>query len=386
MNTSKKLASVGGGIGGLTLAIALQRRGYSVTLYEQAGDIRPVGAGLVLAANAMKAFAALGIDKDILDSGKMLRSLLIKDETGAVLTATDAESVSKKFGAASNFAIHRADLHHVLSQHIEPGTIVLGKVCKHFEQTPIGISLLFEDGSVALADYIIASDGIHSIFRKQLVENSTPRYAGYTCWRAVIDNVPAKVNRDETSETWGPGARFGIVPLAHDRLYWFACVNAPFNSTQMRQSGVHELRQYFKAFHEPIQDILQSTTDDQLIWGDIVDLRPLNRFAFDNIVLMGDAAHATTPNMGQGACMAVEDAVILSNCMANHDDFAVSFREFESKRLMRTRKITTGSWRIGRVAQWRNPLLVKLRNAVVRATPPRVTEKQMHFLYDITFQ
>jgi 2-polyprenyl-6-methoxyphenol hydroxylase-like FAD-dependent oxidoreductase len=101
---------------------------------------------------------------------------------------------------------------------------------------------------------------------------------------------------------------------------------------------------------------------------------------------MGDAAHATTPNMGQGACMAVEDAVILSNCMANHDDFAVSFREFESKRLMRTRKITTGSWRIGRVAQWRNPLLVKLRNAVVRATPPRVTEKQMHFLYDITFQ
>jgi len=385
VSETRKYAVVGGGIGGLTLAIALQRKGLQVTMYEQAPQFRPLGAGLALAVNAMKAFGALGIDNEILHAGKVLKKLTIKDQKGNILTQTDAEKISRKLGVVNNFAIHRGDLHNVLLQQLKTDTVVLGKACVDFEQSPNGVVLHFEDGSREEADYVIACDGIHSVFRKKLVPQSEPRYAGYTCWRAVIDNMPPAVNSDETSETWGPGCRFGIVPLTRNRLYWFACVNAPASDRVMKGFEVDDLLSYFGNFHPPVKEIISHTRNDQLIWGDIIDLRPLDNFAFGNIVLMGDAAHATTPNMGQGACMAIEDAVILANCLTRTTDPEAAFKQFESVRLPRTKKIVNGSWRLGRVAQIENPLLIWLRNAAVRATPPNVAEKQMQFLHEITF-
>ena len=380
-----KYAVVGGGIGGLTLAIALQRKGLQVTVYEQTPQVKPLGAGLALAVNAMKAFRELGIDNEVLHAGKALKKLTIKDLKGNILTETDAEKISKKLGVVNNFTIHRGDLHEVLLQQLHPDTVVLGKACVDFEQRADGITMQFQDGSKDEADYVIACDGIHSVFRKKLVPRSEPRYAGYTCWRAVIENVPSTVNREETSETWGPGCRFGIVPLTHNRLYWFACVNAPANDQVMKNFDVDDLLSYFGKFHSPIPEIISATKNEQLIWGDIIDLKPLDKFSFGNIVLMGDAAHATTPNMGQGACMAIEDAVILANCLGRTPEPTIAFEEFESMRLPRTKKIVNGSWRLGQVAQIESPLLIWLRNAAVRATPSNVAEKQMRFLHEVTF-
>jgi 2-polyprenyl-6-methoxyphenol hydroxylase-like FAD-dependent oxidoreductase len=385
INTGKSFAIVGGGIGGLALAIAMQRNGYNVNVFENATEIRPLGAGLVLAANAMKALSSIGISDDVLAKGKVLRRLMIKSKEGKTLTLTDSEKITERFGMINNFTIHRADLHDVLIKHLAPDTLHLGKGCATFEQTDAGVKLFFHDGTTTKVDYLIACDGIHSVFRKKLLPGSQIRYAGYTCWRAVIDDVPSDFNFDETVETWGAGCRFGIVPLTQKRVYWFACLNAKANDPVMRASRVKDLLRHFAEFHDPVVQLLLRTRDEQLIWSDINDIAPIRRFAFGNISLMGDAAHATTPNMGQGACMALEDAAVMANCIEEYHTVEEAFKQFERKRIERTTKIVNTSWTLGKVAQFENPLLTSLRNTAIRFTPQSVAERQFKFLYEISF-
>jgi 2-polyprenyl-6-methoxyphenol hydroxylase-like FAD-dependent oxidoreductase len=383
--TAYKFAIVGGGIGGLTTAIALQRKGFDVTVYESAPVLKPLGAGLALAGNAVKALMEIGIGDEVLRAGKVMKTVCIKDDRGNTLVETDSEKLSTRFGTINNFTIHRADLHRILAGQLKPGTLLLNKSCADIKQSTSGVTLLFNDNTQAQADYLIACDGIHSVVRKKLLPESLPRYAGYTCWRAVIDDIPENVNMDETTETWGQGSRFGIAPLTGNRIYWFACLNAKANDPEMRSFGIPELLTHFSSYHSPVSSILKKTKKEQLIWGDIIDLKPLKKFAFGNIVLLGDAAHATTPNMGQGACMAIEDAAVLSNCLEEYVTIEEAFSKFEAKRIPRTTKIITTSRTLGEIAQWKNPLLTTLRNTLVRLTPPGVTEKQVRFLTDVSF-
>ncbi|MFZ6000160.1 MAG: FAD-dependent monooxygenase, partial [Bacteroidota bacterium] len=182
----------------------------------------------------------------------------------------------------------------------------------------------------------------------------------------------------------GSGARFGIVPLTNNRVYWFACLNAPANDTVMQSLGAEELLSIFKDFHQPIPQLLERTNDADIIWNDIIDLKPLKRFAFDNVLLLGDAAHATTPNMGQGACMAIEDACVLSNLLEKSANPRHAFVQFEQQTIARTTRIVNQSWMLGKVAQWENPLLVGVRNWLLSVTPQATTEKQFQFIYDVS--
>ncbi|HEY0744166.1 MAG TPA: FAD-dependent monooxygenase [Chryseosolibacter sp.] len=358
--TNKHFAIVGGGIGGLTLGIALQRKGFNVTIYEGAPSLKPLGAGLTLAGNAVKALIHIGIADPILQAGKILQAISIKDEKGNILTQTNAEQLSRKFGVINSFSIHRGDLQSILVNELKSDSLIAGKRLLDFNQTSSVVTLYFEDGTSATADYMIACDGIHSVVRKKLLPQSKTRYSGYTCWRAIIDDIPSTVNLEETSETWGKGSRFGIVPLANNKLYWFACINAQQNDPLLREYKIPDLVSEFSNYDSPVADILKQTKNEQLIWGDIIDLKPIKKFAFGRIVLAGDAAHATTPNMGQGACMAIEDAVVLTNCIEEYSTVEEAFLRFEEKRIERTTKIVNDSWTIGKVAQLENSLLTSL--------------------------
>ena len=386
MGRSERIAIVGAGIGGLSLAIALQRRGFSVDIFESAPAIKPIGAGLGLAGNAIKAFEAIGIHEQVISAGSVLKRLTIRNEEGSILAETDSEKISREYNVVDNFTIHRADLHAVLLSNIIPETLHLGRTCVDFSASEKSVILNFSDHPNFTADYVIACDGIRSVFRQKLLPRSKPRYSGYTCWRAVIDKLPPDVSLEETSETWGAGARFGIVPVNKKRLYWFACLNTKENDPVMRQYTVQDLLRHFGNFHKPIPDILSHTANEQLIWSDIHDVQPVDRFAFGNVLLLGDAAHATTPNMGQGACMAIEDAATLANLMARSHNVESSFQDFEHKRIARTTRIVNDSWRLGRVAQWKNPLLIQMRNALLRITPPSVAAKQVKFLQNVKFE
>ncbi|MGV3561433.1 FAD-dependent monooxygenase [Larkinella arboricola] len=382
MKNRHRFTIIGGGIAGLTTAIALRKIGIRATLFEAAPAVKAVGAGLALAANAVRAFQKLGIAEAVLPAGRVLDALVILDERGRTITRTDSRAVSRKYGT-DNFAIHRAALHQALLDQLTGSPIVLGKRAISIDQSNKGSLVYFDDGTVHQTDYLIVADGIHSAIRRQLLPDSQPRYAGYTAWRSVVDSTG--LNLTEATETWGPKGRVGVVPLADHKIYWFATANAPEKDPRFRAFTVRDLVEQFGDYHAPIPEIISRTKDENLLWNDILDLKPVSRYAFGNVVLLGDAAHATTPNMGQGACQAIEDAVVLADELATSDRVPDAFKRFEQRRLKRTHYIIENSRRIGQVAQWQNTVLATLRNGLFRLLPASVNERQLETLYKVDF-
>lgn len=373
-------AITGGGIAGLTAAIALQRIGINPFVFEAAPVTREIGAGIGLGANAFQALDRLGIGKEVSEVCRPLGLFTIYNERGKMLTRTDTFA---KYGAAENFAVHRAELLNILLSHVNPQNIYTNKRLKNFEQQGNKIQLHFTDGTVGEFDYLIGAEGIHSPTRKQLLPGSSIRYSGYTCWRAVID--VSKLPWDQSSETWGKKGRFGIVPLNKGKMYWYACVNTSQDNEKMKRYTVEDLLRQFGEFHHPVHEILEATKNDNLIHGDIIDLKPIHRYAFGNIVLIGDAAHATTPNLGQGACQGMEDAVILAQEVKKGGDMADAFSRFEQRRLKRTHMIVQRSRMIGKIAQSENALVITMRNVALKLTPEFIKEKELKKINAIDF-
>jgi 2-polyprenyl-6-methoxyphenol hydroxylase-like FAD-dependent oxidoreductase len=386
MSNKKDFAIIGGGIGGLTLAIAMRRKGLPVTVYEAAPKLKPLGAGLGLAGNAMKAFAEIGLDEEIMRVSHVLQQVSILNPRGKPLLVTDSKKISRAYGVVNNFTVHRADLHDVLLRGLPSDCVKLDKALMSLTPSGEGVTLTFRDGSIVEAGHVIGADGIHSAVRNQFLPNVTPRYAGYTAYRAVVDNPGPNFDFSVTSETWGSGARFGIVPLANGRVYWFACVNAPQNDPLMRSLTPNDLLTYFGDFHAPVPELIRRTPKENLLWNDIIDLPPISRFAFGKVLLIGDAAHATTPNLGQGACMAIEDAVVLANLVAASSSPEEAFVKFQEKRSPRTSRIVRDSWQLGKMAQLENPLLSGLRNIALKLAPPGLADKQFRFIYEVSFK
>jgi 2-polyprenyl-6-methoxyphenol hydroxylase-like FAD-dependent oxidoreductase len=374
------IAISGGGIAGLTTAIALQQIGLHPVIFEAAPVIREIGAGIGLGANAFKVLHYLGIDKEVMEAGRDLSTFIIYTEKGKVLSKTVP---GRHLHGPENFSIHRAVLHIILLSHVDPQSIRTNKRLVDVIQEGGKLQLRFSDWTAEWVDHLVAADGIHSIVRKKLLPGSSVNYAGYTCWRAIIDN--STLQWQQSSETWGRKGRFGIVPLQFNKMYWYACLNTPPGNEHMKKYTVQDLKRHFGHFHAPVAAILDLTKNEDLVHGDIIDLKPVNRFAFDNIVLIGDAAHATTPNLGQGACQAMEDAVVLAQEIKKNNDFSKAIRQFEQRRLKRTHMIARQSRFLGKIAQLENPLATGIRNALLRLTPESIKEKEMKKIFEVDF-
>lgn len=373
---------IGAGIGGLATAQALLRLGHRVRVYEAAAELREIGAGVVLGANAMRALDELGLHDAVRPVGTPLTTVSLYNERGRVLNRADTSSFTAQLGY-DNLAVHRADLQRELLRVLPPGVVQLGHRLARFEQTATHVTAFFENGAQATAEALVAADGIRSRVRLQLLPASRPRYAGYTCWRAVVRAGVPGLPTTGSSETWGRAGRFGLVPVADGRLYWFACVNSPAPDNPIYKAyQVVDLERRFAGFHAPIPQVLAATTDADLLWGDLYDLAPLASLAFSRVLLLGDAGHATTPNLGQGAGMAVEDAAVLARCLrAAPADVPAAFRAFDRQRRPRTRRIVEQSRQLGQLAQFTPSWLAPLRNAALAAVPDWVTRRQMAWLY-----
>ena len=374
----------GGGIAGLTAAIALQKEGYRIKVLERIKELKEVGAGLGLGANAWKGLARLGITKDLEMTCNLIKSTKLLDQKGDLLSKMDIDRLNEKYGVAY-FTVHRAELQKALVHNLQPGTLEFGKRMVHFEQNENGVTVYLEDGNMVKGDALIAADGIHSTIRKKCLPNIKPRYSGYTCWRAVVNVQKEMFFPEEFTETWGIKGRVGIVPLSNNQIYWFACVNAPLQSKHMSVFTTNDLFQLFQDYHSPIPEMIKLTKDENLIWNDIIDLKPIDRFAFNKILLIGDAAHATTPNLGQGAGQAIEDAIILSQVLENKRNIEEAFVAFEKIRIPKTKRIVDLSWRIGKAAQIDNRLLISLRNSVMRMLPSKIQENQLESVFHTDF-
>ena len=370
---------VGGGIGGLALAAALHKQGKEVRVLEAAPKLEPIGAGILLAHNAQAALAHLGVLEEIAPRGHALEQGRGYAHTGKALSTYGVAE-----GRRPWLSIHRGQLQQGLLAQANQERVTLHAAVTAVNMADNGVELLTQAGDQFTAQRVIAFDGIHSAVRQAVAPTIATRYAGYTCWRGVARGYRVP-NPTEFSESTGRGTRFGIVPLGKEETYWFACANAPRKSARHGAMGAADLlHEYFGDFHAPVPALLQHT--DQVYWGDIEDIPPPEKLHYGSVILAGDAGHATTPNLGQGAGMALEDAAVLFSLLQKDIAWEEVGRQFEALRLARTQWVTKNSWQFGKVAQWQNPVAVSLRNLITRATPSRVIEKQMRKLAQVQFE
>lgn len=365
---------IGGGIGGLCAAIALRQAGIDVTVFERVTEMQEVGAGLTLWTNAVRALQKLGLTDALQAIGTPCTRATIYSWQGTILSETPIDELLKKFKVAS-VGVHRADLQAVLLSMLAEGVVQPGTQCTGFTQNEKGVCAYFADGKEAWGDVLIGADGIHSVIRSQLFGQAKPRYAGYTAWRSVTSFQVEK--EGEEFETWGRGKRFGFVPLNNGRVYWFATRNMPQGRGDGAMGRKGEVLDLFRGWHEPIEALIKATEESAILRNNIYDRKPLHHWGEGRITLLGDAAHPMTPNMGQGGCQAIEDALVLAVCLRNASNMEAALRAYEEKRIKRTAAIVKRSRTIGRVAQWENPLACSIRDALLKRTPSDVLFKQL---------
>ena len=356
----RKALVIGGGIGGLATAIALIQIGFEVEVFERFAELHDVGAGLSLWANAIRALDYLGL-------GNAVRALALPETAGGIhtpagklLMRTSNAQLQAKFGDLS-VMVHRAELHDMLRMALGR-EIRLGMECVAVEEQSQGVRVRFRNGQEAQGDLLIGADGLHSQVRTHLHGPQPPRYAGYTAWRGV---VPFAANQLHPGETWGQGARFGQIPMPGNRVYWFATHNAPPGQRSPDGEKAALLR-IFGQWHAPIRALVEATPETAILRNDIYDRPPLKSWGRGCLTLLGDAAHPMTPNLGQGACQALEDAVVLAKQLRGTADIVTALRTYEAVRIPRTSMLVQQSQRIGWVGQWENAAAVAIRNFLVK--------------------
>lgn len=366
---------IGGGIGGLTTALALRQAGHNVQVFEQSPEIREVGAGLTLWHNAMFVLEQLGVADTIRQAGYPVGQGKLGTAQGQVLLQLNYSDFPQYTSIQQTIAIHRASLVQILGQALPPESIVLGARCATLYQTPKAVTIRLQDGREYQGDLVVGTDGIHSTVRQNLWGTPTPRYAGYTCWRG-ISSFPAW-NMNHAGEYWGRGERFGMISISQDRVYWFAVANAPQGQEYPLSQRKTEVLRRFGTWAWDIPAVIEATPAEAILHNDIIDLPPRRNWSQGRVVLSGDAIHPTTPNMGQGACMAIESALTLANHLQQRSSYTEAFRAFEAERYPRTSHITQRSRTIGWIGQWANPIACWFRQWIMQSMNPHKQIQQL---------
>ena len=374
-----KALIVGAGIGGLSSAIALRRRGIDAVVFERATELQEVGAGIAIAANAMKALDSLGLTDALQEIGVSPKFYGIRSWRGEVLSRVSVSELEERVGAHS-VAAHRADLQMTLLRGLEEagGEVELGARCVGFEQDESQVTTLFADDRKEYGDLLVGADGLRSTVRAGLLGDGPPRYAGYTAWRAVVGEERGLMPEGVGIESWGKGLRFVCARIGRGLVYWAAAKNSPEREGDRSGGGTKDdLLKDFRGWHAPIEALIGATDEDAILHTDIFDREPAHRWGEGRATLLGDAAHPMTPDLGQGACQAIEGAVTLMGCLdEQRADVVSALRLYEARRIRRTAAIVRRSRRLGRVAQLENVLLCRLRDALLKATPNRMLMKQ----------
>ena len=357
---------IGGGIGGLTAASALRRRGIDAQVFESSPELRDVGAGISLWPNAVKALRKLGLREPLKSISVAGVDSALRRWDGTFLARISARELERRFGGGM-VILHRAELLALLARSAGFANIHLGHALWDIDTNGAGVSVSFTNGASAHGDVLIGADGLHSVVRRWLGYLKPVRYSGYTAWRAV---VPFDHSLLFPAETWGPGRRFGAFPVQGNRVYWFATSNAAEGEEDDSGAGPRALLlSLFEGWHEPIEDLIQAAEDSSILRNDIYDADPLAEWGRGRVTLLGDAAHPMTPNLGQGACQAIEDALEVAACLADEADMEKALEDYQKRRIARTTSIVLASRRFGRIAQIEDPFLCRLRDTALQWTP-----------------
>ncbi|WP_312510381.1 FAD-dependent monooxygenase [Chryseobacterium culicis] len=367
------ISIIGAGIGGLTLGNVLKQHQYNFSIYESAAEIKPVGAGIMMAVNAMQVFDRLGLKEKIENAGNKVHRISITNESLKTISTTEIKNLEIRYNSC-NVAIHRAELQKILSENLNSDSIKLGHPLQRIRKEE-NYLLNFENGKQIESTVVFGADGIKSPIRNQILQTGTIRNSGQKCWRGLLDiDLPEKYHQ-EAVEMWGKGKRFGFVKISEKKVYWYACINEKSFGTDLK------IAEIFRDFDALALQLIESTADENIICNIISDLAPIPRWYSENLCLIGDAAHATTPNMGQGACQAIEDAYIIGKLLENHQNFNTVFEKFQTIRRKKVDYIVNTSRSIGKFSQWENGN--SLRNFLIGLIPESVNQKMAEKIIEL---
>jgi 2-polyprenyl-6-methoxyphenol hydroxylase-like FAD-dependent oxidoreductase len=374
----------GAGIGGLTLAIALQQRGYKVKLVERAAGLAEVGAGIWMAANPMQVFARLGFAKKIIEAGWTVKLLRLQDWKSGDIQTTDMSQIATEYGFET-IALHRGVLQRLLFEQLEADSVRFGCEVKSVTQIGDQVFASLSDGSSRAAAIVVGADGFNSGMRHMAGLGGVKRYSGSSSYRAIARGahiLPAEAEH-EAYEIWAKGCRAGFSKINADEYYWYMTFDAPAGEA----SSASEIRTHaetlFRTYFPQWISLLQNTGTQDILKTDISDLKSLPRWSSGRIGLIGDAAHATTPNLGQGGAMAVEDALALADAFKRLGLNEAAWKRFEQLRRKKVDWTVSTSRSIGKICHLGNPLFRSLRNIALKKTPDSVTHKQVQRIYTL---
>lgn len=379
----KKGIIIGAGIGGLTTAIALVQKGIETIIYEQANELNEIGAGIWIAPNGLKVYEKLGLAQEIISSGKVLDKISITDIRGKNISVIDGNEIEAKHNFKT-VAIHRAILQKILIDKIGKSSIVLGKRFNSYSQIEENVEVSFEDGLKVNGDFLILSDGIKSKGRLQINPNLKLRYSNQACWRFVTDFNYPKNEDGNMYEIWSnkKGLRVGYSQINSRQVYVYITnydkAGLIDDTTKLKQN----LLQLCDEFPEIVKQIISSVEAENIIRSDIYDFKPISNWVDNNVALLGDAAHATTPNLGQGACQAIEDAYVISDELSLTDNIHTALINYQHKRIPKATFITNTSWQLAKLTNT-NGFLKSLIMLGLTLTPKSINAKQFDKIYSI---
>ena len=400
-----RIVVVGAGIAGLVAAGAAHRAGHQVTVLERSAPGSAAGAGISLWGNALRALDAIPAAQPARVSpgdsqpsghhepqslGQQVRAIGgapragslagIRTPSGRWLVRTTVGERGELGPGSQVAVVHRGDLQRVLTAQLPADAIHYESSCLGVDQRPDGVMVTWKgpDGETSTdADLVIAADGLRSPLRHSLwPDDPGVRYAGYISWRGI---TAAPVELASGGETWGRGERFGCAPLRDGRVYWFATASVPAGTATADERA--EVLRRFGAWHDPIPALIAATRGEDVLRHDINDLAGrLGSFVHGRVVLVGDAAHAMTPDLGQGGCQAIEDAVTLISLLSAESTGAMTgttsgatvdgaLALYDQQRRRRTQPLAALARMVGRVGQLHSRVGAVLRNGVLALMP-----------------
>jgi 2-polyprenyl-6-methoxyphenol hydroxylase-like FAD-dependent oxidoreductase len=374
----------GAGIAGLTLAIALQQRGYKVRLVERAAGLVEVGAGIWMAANPMQVFARLGFAEKIIEAGWAVKLLRLQDWKSGDIQTTNMSENAKQYGFET-IALHRGVLQRLLFEQLKENSVHFGCKVQSITQNGDQVFANLSDGSSCAAAIIVGADGFNSQMRRMAGLGGVKRYSGSSSYRGIARDA-AILSADaehEAYEIWAKGCRVGFSKINAGDYYWYMTFDAPAGEDSSASEISAHAETLFRTYFPQWIELLQKTRMEDILRTDISDLKPLSQWSSGRIGLIGDAAHATTPNLGQGGAMAVEDALALADRFKECGLSEAAWKRFEQRRRKKVDWTVSTSWSIGKICHLGNPFLRSLRNIALKKTPDSVTQRQLQRLYSL---
>lgn len=380
---TRKALIAGAGIGGLTAAVALQRIGYEVEVYERASALRPIGSGLAFTCNALTALHSVGIHLDLERTAQRWNALTFKTRKGRPIRTIHYQHFIERFGVPM-LAVHRADIQQSLLRQLEGDPVTYGVTATGYVRERDGVRLTFSNGESARGDLLVGADGFNSAIRRQVIGAEQPRDGGYICWLATPMFSHPVVTPGYAAHYWGRGERFGLADLGGGRVYWWGTKNMPPEQARDWKGDKAEIARVYAKWAPEISAVIEATPADAIINVPAQD-RPFRENWGDGpVTLLGDAAHPMMTSLGQGANMAIEDGVVLAQCLANAPDIESGLRRYEDLRRPRTRAMVEASLALSRIEQMANPVATLARRLYFRFVPESKLDAQNELA--LTFQ